>query len=428
MSVRRLGTFGGRTEQRLPANGLPPVTISTAAPSDPLTGDLWDDNATIRTTAMWNGSAWQPVSLAAGRNLLDNASFLVKQRIPGTTNVSNTAGGIVLVDRWSVERSGNNVGNWSVTQVSGSSDQADPLLRNQVASLLMSCSASKEPGATDYLYLRQSFEGYNVQRFLWAGTATRGFTLSFWVKSSMTGTFIAQLTFSSGQNGQNVSAAYTVNAAHTWERKVITFPAGTNSATAVGADTGARMSLRFWLVAGSNFTTGSLQTTWANAADAGSATGQVNLAVNGTDTWAIAAPQLEAGSVATPFEFVPFDEELRRCQRYFWMPSTESQQSLIGMGFANTTTAAFIMVPFPTTMRAVPSTIYLTTTSASNYGVIIAGGTGSGTSCSVVPTIGDDCTANLGRAVFTVASGLTAGQGVRGRATKGHSIGWSADI
>jgi hypothetical protein len=106
-----------------------------------------------------------------------------------------------------------------------------------------------------------------------------------------------------------------VNTTNTWEKKTVTFPADTTGA--FGNDNGTSLFLQFWLGAGTDFTSGTLNTTWASYTDANRAVGQVNIADSTSNDWYITGVQLEAGTSATDFEFLPIDVSLGRCQRYY---------------------------------------------------------------------------------------------------------------
>jgi hypothetical protein len=181
-------------------------------------------------------------------------------------------------------------------------------------SLKYDCTtADASPAASDNFRVQQLFEGQNLQ-YLKKGTANAlPLTLSFWVKSTKTGTFIAEIFDT--DNTRQVSKSYTVNVSNTWEFKTITFPADTTGT--LTNDNGVSLSVTFWLGAGTDFTSGTLNTSWAASTNANRAVGQVNIADSTSNDWYITGVQLEAGSQASGFEFMPVDTNLTRCQRYF---------------------------------------------------------------------------------------------------------------
>ncbi|MFV1090023.1 hypothetical protein QML66_28435, partial [Klebsiella pneumoniae] len=138
-------------------------------------------------------------------------------------------------------------------------------------------------------------------------------------------------------NNRSISSSYTISAANTWEQKTITFPADT---TGTIVNTNAfGLGLYFWLGAGSSFTSGTLNTTWNARVDANIAVGQTNLGAAVNNYIQITGVQLEPGSQASPFEFVRYDDELRRCQRYYWREYKASGANCFSpSGFLSSTT------------------------------------------------------------------------------------------
>ena len=176
------------------------------------------------------------------------------------------------------------------------------------------CTTAKASlGAGDALSIRHAIEGQNVQQFLKGTASAKPFTLSFWVKSNVTGTFIARIA--DVDNSRHVSSAYTISASATWEKKTITFPADTTGM--FDNDNAASLILVFRLLAGTDFTSGTLQTTWAATSSSTTSAGQTNLAAATSNYWQITGVQLEAGAVATPFEFEDYGTTLQKCKRYF---------------------------------------------------------------------------------------------------------------
>jgi hypothetical protein len=181
-------------------------------------------------------------------------------------------------------------------------------------SLKMLCTtANASLSAGSICTIAQEFEGQNLQQFLKGTSSAKQFALSFWVKSNVTGTYIAELF--DRDNTRTVSASYTISASATWEKKTIVFPADTTGA--FDNDNASSMFVGFWLVAGTDYTSGTLNTTWASNTNANRAVGQTNLAAATNNYWQITGVQLEAGAVATPFEFEDYGTTLAKCQRYY---------------------------------------------------------------------------------------------------------------
>jgi hypothetical protein len=218
-------------------------------------------------------------------------------------------------------------------------------------SLKMDCTtADATPSAGDVLILLTSFEGQNLQ-YLKKGTASAvSLTLSFWVKSTKTGTFIAEIL--DDDNSRTINKSYTVNTTNTWEKKTITFEGDTTGAFT--NDNGKSVNLAFWLGAGSNFTSGTLQTTWGATTNANRAVGQVNIADDTANDWYITGVQLEAGTTASDFEFLPVDVNLGRCQRYYQFIGGVNNASLAS-GSSTASTNSVFTIHYQTIMRSAPT-------------------------------------------------------------------------
>ena len=182
-------------------------------------------------------------------------------------------------------------------------------------------------------------------------------TGAFWVKSTKTGTFIVNIN--DNDNARVVSKSYTVSVSNTWEFKTLTFPADTSGA--FDNDNASSVQLRFWLVAGTTFTSGTLDTVWGSQSNANYAVGQVNIADSTSNDFLITGVQLEAGTSATDFEFLPIDVSLGRCQRYYYNHVNGVTQT-IGVASYFSTTQIEIPISFPVSMRTAPSLISVTGT------------------------------------------------------------------
>jgi hypothetical protein len=224
-----------------------------------------------------------------------------------TSETSLTSSGYYTVDRF--KNSINSFGTWTQSQ---STDV--PSGQGFATSLKMDCTtADASPSASDTLSIEQLIEGQNLQ-YLKKGTSNAvSLTASFWVKSTKTGTYIAELY--DGDNTRQISKSYTIDVADTWEKKTITFAGDTTGA--FDNDNAVSLYLIFHLGAGSDFTSGTLNTSWNSATNANRAVGQVNLADSTDNEWYVTGVQLEAGTAASDFEFLPVDVNLQRCQRYF---------------------------------------------------------------------------------------------------------------
>jgi hypothetical protein len=278
------------------------------------------------------------------KNIVINGDMRIAQR--NTSLASITSTGYRTCDRWLFEVS--SFGTWTQSQ---STDT--PSGYGFSNSLKLDCTtADASPAAADYLQLVQIFEGQNLQ-YLKKGTANAvSLTASFWVKSTKTGTFIAELF--DNDNNRSISKSYTVSVTNTWEFKTITFDGDTTSA--LDNDISGSLYLVLWLGAGSNYTSGTLNTSWGSRTSANIAVGQVNAADSTANDFFITGVQLEAGTSATDFEFLPIDVSLRRCLRYFWQPSsgTGGFSGVFGGG-----PNAVITFPYPAPMRSAPTMTYI---------------------------------------------------------------------
>ena len=240
------------------------------------------------------------------RNLIINGDMSIAQR--GTSTASITGTGYFTIDR--VKNAMSGFGTWTQSQ---STDV--PSGEGFGYSLKYDCTtANASLSASAFgIFQMSKLEGQMLQH-LKKGTANaESLTISFWVKSSKTGTYIVELF--DENNSRFTNKSYSINSASTWEKKTITFDGDTTGA--FNNDNGASLSINFWLGAGTTFTTGSLQTTWGGNTASNRAVGQVNLADNTANEWYITGVQLEVGTSASDFEFLPYDVNLRRCQRYF---------------------------------------------------------------------------------------------------------------
>ena len=243
-------------------------------------------------------------NIVQSKNIIINGDMSIAQR--GTSFTGQTAANYI-VDRFTQNINGA-MGTWTNGQ-----STTVPTGQGFANSLIMDCTtADASPAASDILWVQQRIEGQNLQ-YLKKGTANaESTTLSFWVKSNKTGTYIAELE--DRDNSRYVSQSYTISSADTWEKKTVTFPADTSGA--FGNDNGDSLRLNFWLGAGTDWTSGTLGTTWHTTA-ANRAVGQVNLADSTSNDFYITGVQLEAGTTASEFEFLPYDVNLDRCERYF---------------------------------------------------------------------------------------------------------------
>ena len=300
-------------------------------------------NAAGGNTAQINGMTPTAQSLQGFRNRIINGNMVIDQRNAGASISVSTDTGIYSVDRFKVAANGGGV---------FSAQRSTTVPVGFTNSLLITVTtADASIAAGDYYQVQQRIEGFNVADFGLGTASAINFTVSFWVRSSLTGTFGGSL-YNSAAN-RSYPFTYVVSAANTWEQKTFTV-AGDTSGTWT-TDNTAGLTLNFSLGAGSTYTD-SAAGSWVGSLEFG-ASGQINpIATNGA-TFYITGVQLEAGSVATPFEQIDYGRELIMCQRYYAKLSTNASNlfTAYGSGFAASSTTASIFIKYPQTMRSSPT-------------------------------------------------------------------------
>ena len=312
--------------------------------------NLANSSITINDTAVSLGGSTSISTGGMYKNIIINGDMSIAQR--GTSVSSITTSSYNTLDRFKLTIG--SAGTWTQSQ---STDV--PSGQGFAKSLKMDCTtanASLSSGA--YFFLEQQIEGQNLQ-YLKKGTANaESLTLSFWVKSNKTGTYIAELRDT--DNDRAISKSYTISSASTWEKKTITYDGDTSGAFTNDNNTSLR--LQFHLGAGSSYQSGTLQTSWGARTQADEVVGQVNLADSTSNEWYVTGVQLEAGT-ASDFEFLPHDINLKRCQRYYAVVADRRtsgvnpirDQRAIGIGTTHYPNQVSVQMHFPTEMRTVPS-------------------------------------------------------------------------
>jgi hypothetical protein len=235
------------------------------------------------------------------KNRIINGAMIVSQR-NGVTGTLITADNQYGLDRWTYRT--NLLSKLTSTQ----STNAPAGFYNSNRTTV---TTSATPSASEYASLKQSIEGYNISDLAFGTANAKPIMLSFWVYSSVTGTYGGRLCNSSLD--QTFVFQYTVNVANTWEQKTIS-AVGSTSGTWL-ATTNIGLAVQFDLGSGSSFQTSTLNA-WQNA-DAIRAAGNVQLITNSGANWYVTGVQIEVGSTATSFDYRPFGTELALCQRYF---------------------------------------------------------------------------------------------------------------
>ena len=237
----------------------------------------------------------------SNRNLLINGAMRIRQRAD-VTNAGNEYGG---PDRW---RFAKNDGAFNISQT-----DTVPAGQGFKSSYKIDCTSVSGSAGNQYVKLEQRLEGLDLQRLKYGSANAESLTLSFWIRSTKTGTYIA--TLRNEDQNKHISKSYTVSATNTWEKKTITFAGDT--AAGFDNDSGESLRVGLWVFAGDYYTSGTLATSWATVTAANEGVGQVNAGDNTSNDIYFTGIQLEPGSTATDYEHRSYGDELARCQRYY---------------------------------------------------------------------------------------------------------------
>ena len=285
-------------------------------------------------------------SYLSNRNKVINGAMNVSQRI-GTTVQTGLTGNVsaYYIDRFKLEL--DNLGTWSLSQSTESPD-------GFANSLKLDCTtADGSPASSDLLMLSHRFEGQNLQDLQKGTSGAKKVVVSFYVKSTKTGTFVVELV-DQDNSSRHINKTYTVSNTN-WNRYTIEFAGDTTGA--MTNDNNRSLDLNFWLGGGSNFTSGTLQTSWGADTNANRYVGGTNLADSTSNDFYITGVQFEVSDmgVATDFEHRSYGQELALCQRYYQLlVPRDSGENPIGLFYTNSSTM-FCHVALKTTMRATPT-------------------------------------------------------------------------
>lgn len=312
---------------------------------------------TTTTTLSVAGNNISAVNSLGFRNRIINGAMGIDQRNAGASVTITTANPYTL-DRWQAICSVSSKFTVQQTPSATETGYATRVAAGFTNYLGCTSSAATSVGSGDYYLIRQSIEGLNFSDLAWGTASAKSVTLSFWVYSSLTGTFGGALGNSA--NNRTYPFTYTISAANTWEQKTVTV-AGDTTGTWLTTN-GIGIKLTFSLGMGSTYsgTAGS----WAGA-EYYSATGATSVVGTSGATFYITGVQLEAGSTATSFDRRPYGTELALCQRYYIRGDTYGS----GMSFIFPVANQYQSVQFPVAMRARPTMVIQTNPSATVSGV-----------------------------------------------------------
>ena len=329
-------------------------------------------------------------SVTGFKNRIINGAMMIDQRNAGASvTPTDTGNNNYTLDRWS----------YVPTQASKISIQQNAASVTPPAGftnyLGTTSLSAYSVTTTDYFNIRQYVEGLNVSDLAWGTASASAVTLSFWVRSSLTGTFGGSLSNASGNRCYPFS--YTISAANTWEQKSITIAGDTTGTWLTTNSIGIR--LLFSVGAGSTVsgTAGSWGSTFYQ-----SATGATSVVGTNGATFYITGVQLEKGTTATSFDYRPYGTELNLCYRYFWRISSAAGAVDLCSAMLSSTTSAYGVITYPQVMR---TTAGVATNATTTVRVSWSAGT------SVTSGFSVDRYSATSSLVRLTTAGLTTGQG-----------------
>ena len=354
---------------------MPPVTI---------------DGTSGITTPMYNGTitANAVTPSVNMKNRIINGAMVIDQRNAGAS-VTPTSGTYTL-DRYVCYLT--QASKFTVQQNAGSVTPPAGFTNY----LGVTSSSAYSVVSSDEFNINQPIEGFNVADLAWGTANAKTVTLSFWVRSSLTGTFGGCLR--NGATNRSYPFSYTINSANTWEYETITITGDTTGTWATGNTTGLFVTIGLGNGASTSNTAGA----WA-AGNFTNATGATSVVGTNGATFYITGVQLEVGSTATSFDYRPYGTEFALCQRYCWRFFPNGNNLPIAVAYSEGTGTVVWINSLPVTMRTDPSVSV--GGSASNYGY--AQGSSSVTALTGLPTVWNVSTQTVG--FYASLSGLTNG-------------------
>jgi hypothetical protein len=280
------------------------------------------------------------------KNRLINGSMVLDQRNAGASVTPASGSWVYSLDRWAT---------FSTQSSKLSVQQVTDAPAGFISSLKVTSLSAYSVSASDIFSFKQAIEGFNFQDFMYGTANAATFTLSFWVKSSLTGTFGGALQNSAGTRGY--AFTYTVSTANTWEQKTLTIT-GDQSGTWIGSTNGVGITVVWGLGVGSTYSisAGAWSTT---ATYTNSATGATSVVGTSGATWYVTGVQLEKGSTATSFDYRPYTTELALAQRYFISLANSTSSSPMGNGYQQAAlTTSVILTYLPVSMRTSPTATF----------------------------------------------------------------------
>jgi len=318
---------------------------------------------TVNVDAMTTSDGYTSAGTYGFKNRIINGAMVIDQRNAGAS-ITVTNAGLFSVDRW--ETYGSPSSKFSAQQNAGS--VTPPVgFKNYLGCTSLSAYTL---GATDQEVIDQPIEGLNVYDLAWGTANAQPITISFWVRSSLTGTF--------GGSVQNSAAnrcypySYTISSANTWEYKTITI-AGDTTGTWLTTN---GVGLRLYISLGTGSTYSATAGVWGAGPYVTAPTGATSVVGTNGATFYITGVQLEKGSTATSFDYRPYGTELALCQRYAtssfpsgtaWAQNAGTTGAYAYLVQVSSTTAGFgVSMPFPVQMRTAPTVTYYNPSAAND--------------------------------------------------------------
>lgn len=317
--------------------------INMGADSDVTITHNADEGITLNSKDISGVSSINGGQIGGSRNYIYNGDTSLCQRATSASGLGNGDSGYHVQDRYKFAEAG--APNAEVTM-----SRATEVPSGFQYSMKLDCTtASGTVAAADLVYFSQIFEGQDLYGWKKGTSDALPVTLSFWVNTTKTGTYICSMY--DNDNARNCSQAYTVSSSNTWEYKSVTFPGDTTGA--FGRDANASLYVHWGLVAGTDWSSGTLATAWQSNVSANQFVGQVDAFDNTSNNFHITGMQLELGETASAFQNETYGENFIRCARYYLQRAASSAalygSSVTGGGFN------YSHWQFPVPMRTAPT-------------------------------------------------------------------------
>jgi hypothetical protein len=312
-----------------------------------------DFTFTANTFTALSGSDIVHADLGSVRNrpnsqpIMINGDMQIAQRATTVTGVTTST--MATCDRVNFFIS--SAGTWTIKQTADA-----PTGSGFAKCYELDCTtADGSLSASDQARIELKFEGQDCQVFKKGTSSAEKMTVCFWVKSHKTGTHVLQVY--DADNNRSVSQQYTISSADTWEKKTVNIPADTTGAFT--NDNAESLNLSWWICAGTDFTSGTINTTWESRTLTKIADGQVNGADSTDNNFRITGIQIEVGeftsSTIPAFQHESFGDSLARCQRYYYT-STIQTEDMLGVGWTFSATSVLRWnLQLPVFMRSAPT-------------------------------------------------------------------------